>query len=244
MSLPFIFVIFQHGILKAETFALLSSQALIVALNQICPFKKEIPPQNNNLNLNFGQLHGDQWNPSIVGVWGSGHATVSVSSISSRWRGRLGSVPGSSGSCVGVGEREGMLTVCPPSLAQRLHPPSFAIQICGATPSKPVPRVVLYMAACRVRGRSLSCSLRRRVTPKRRDFQHVCSPSSRRLSCWTVRELLAPCEGFSLHLSPSPSWLTQGPLSCPRDQNSATHPAHKPSSDVTDTIRMHIRTNI
>lgn len=68
MSLPFIFVIFQHGILKAETFALLSSQALIVALNQICPFKKEIPPQNNNLNLNFGQLQGDQWNPSIVGV--------------------------------------------------------------------------------------------------------------------------------------------------------------------------------
>ena len=85
------------------------------------------------------------------------------------------------------------------------------------------------------------CYLRHRLTYKKKRFSARLFTFVTLFQTGPVRQRLAPCEGFAVRFPRSTSLDYTVLLSCPRDQNSSTHPAHKPSFDVTDYIRMHIR---
>lgn len=176
-------------------------------------------------------------------AWARVHARSLPSSITYSSV-HLRSVPGFSGSCVGSVTGGGMLTVCPhtaPASARRLllQFKSVAQQQANVSllTSSTWQRVV-YAASpfhategivARMKGEIFSTSV---------CFHHAVLAARQ-------EDSFSHLVKVSLYIAPLLHLLDYtGPLSCPRDHNSSTPPAHKPSSDVTDYIRMHIRTNI
>lgn len=142
----------------------------------------------------------------------------------------------------GVGEGEGTLTVRPHTASASACRLLLQFKAAAQHQANVFPSLLLDMAACRVYGQALSGYLGYHVTYERRDYKHVCSPPSHRIRCWTVRGSHTLWRCLFTFVPSSISWLAQCCCPAPRDHQSSTHPARKPSSDITDYIRKHIRT--